>query len=164
MLHRRLAAAALVVVGLASCAPAAAHLSDADKAKIQASIDSYIATTLAADWDGFAATLADDAVMLPPNGAPLVGKAASVAFVKAYPKITQFTGPTDEISGSGGVAWARGSFKLTATLPNGQAMADSGHYMTTFVRMPDGNWKQSRIIWHSDAPLPAPAPAPRRGR
>lgn len=165
MLHRRLAAAALVALGLVACQPAAAGLSDADRAKIEASIDAYVKTTLAADWDGWAANITDDEVMLPPNGPPVVGKAASVAFVKAYPKITQFTAPADEIVGAGGVAWARGTFRLSATLPNGQAVPDSGHYMVAFTRMPDGSWKQSRQIWHSDAPLPAtPAPTPRRGR
>lgn len=166
MLHRRLAAAALVVLGLAGCQPAAGPLAEADVVKIRASLDAYIKTTLAADWDGWAAVLSDDAIMFPPNGAPVVGKAASVEFAKAYPKITEFTGPADEIVGSGDVAWARGTYNLKATLPNGPSMNDKGSYFTAFRRTGDGNWSQVRIIWHSDLPLPTPAPtpAPRRGR
>ena len=166
MLHSRLARTAFALAALTACQPAARPLMETDATKIRAMSDTYVKTTLAADWDGWGALMADDLIMLPPNSSPVVGKAASLAYVKAYPKIIQFTAPVDEVSGSGNMAYARGKYILGAVLPSGQSMSESGSYMVVFRQGADGSWLETRIIWHSDMPLPtAAAPAaPRRGR
>jgi ketosteroid isomerase-like protein len=155
----RMAALFTLVAPLAACSAASRPITDADVAAIHVQIDKYVHAALAADWDGWGSTLTPDAVALPPNSPPLVGRAAAVAYVRAFPRLTSFTVATDEITGRGDIAFARGTYSLTATMPDGSSMNERGSFLEIHQRQADGTWPYSRLIWHSNAPLPAPTPA-----
>jgi len=157
----------LTMCALTACAAkssdstAAAAFTPQDSAAIAAEAEKWRATSLARDFDAFATTLTDDAVLYPPNVAPTVGKEASMAYIKAFPTITKFEVSPRETGGVGDMAFDRGDFTLTAKLPDGTEINDQGSFLSVFRRQADGSWKHSRVMWHSNLPVPTAAPATR---
>lgn len=150
---------ALAVFGFAACQNAEQKLSDQDTAAIRSTIVKYVSTALAADWDTWGNTIAPDAVFCPPNQEPVVGREAIVAWGRTFPKLTSFTATASEISGYKDLAYEFGPYSLTATLPDGSSMTDQGSHIDIFRKQPDGTWRYSRVIWHTNLPLPAAPPA-----
>jgi ketosteroid isomerase-like protein len=132
-------------------------LSNKDVTAVRESMDAYVRTSLAADWDGWGRLLLSDVVAMPPNHAPLIGREAVVAYAKTYPKLTKFTVTADEITGRGDLAYARGRYSITVLTPDGKSSTDKGSFLDIHQRQSDGTWPYARTIWHSDAPLPEPA-------
>jgi ketosteroid isomerase-like protein len=151
------------LVSLASCAttkPKSA-LSDGDVTAIRANIDAYVKSLLASDWDAWGKTLLPDAVVMPPNHAPLAGRDAAVAYIKTFPKLTALTPHPDEVTGEGDLAYVRGTYVLSMIFPNGSSASDSGSVVSIHRRQSDGTWLFSQLIWHPDAaPGTAPGAAP----
>ena len=114
---------------------------------------------LAQNFDGWGTTVSGDVVMNPPNVKPVVGRDAAIAYVKAFPTVTQFAINVEELVGMGDKAVDRGTFTLQAKLPNGTLVSDTGSFMSVFSRQADGSWQHSRVMWVSHLPSP-PAPAP----
>jgi ketosteroid isomerase-like protein len=151
------------LVFLTSCAPAKpkSDLSDADVAAIRTNVNAYAAALLASDWDAWGKTLMPDAVVMPPNHAPLAGRDAAVGYIKTFPKLTALTPHLDEVTGEGDLAYVRGTYVLSMIFPNGSSASDSGSVVSIHRRQPDGAWLFSQLIWHPDAsPGTSPAPAP----
>ena len=151
---------ALLLVALAACSPAApAKLSEQDVTDIKASVDRWVDDFLTNKKDDLTNLITDDMVLLPPNSAPMVGREASMNYMKAYPTITKFTATKDEVDGVGDVAYVRGTYSIDATLPDSTSIHDEGTYLEVHRKQADGSWRYSRLSWHSSQPLPAPAPA-----
>jgi ketosteroid isomerase-like protein len=147
----------LCTIALAACSSASRGLTDREVTAVRESMDAYVRTTLASDWDNWGKLLLSDVVAMPPNHAPLIGREAVVAYVKTYPRITKFTITTDEITGRGDVAYARGRYSITTVTPDGKSSSEKGSFLEIHKRQSDGTWPYSRFIWHSDTPLPEPA-------
>ena len=130
-----------------------------DSAAIAAEAEKWRTTTLARDFDKFATTLSSDAVLMPPNAMPTVGQEASMAFIRAYPTVTKFDVKVTEMAGFGDIAYDRGDYALTAKLPDGSEINDVGNFFSVFRKQADGSWKHSRVMWHSNQPLPTPPAA-----
>jgi uncharacterized protein (TIGR02246 family) len=137
----------------------ATALSETDVAAVKAQVDKYVKATLARDWTAFGQTLAADVIAYPPNQSPIQGRDAVVAFVKTFPTITAFTVDVADVSGSGDFAYATGTFHLTMQMPDGSTVKDDGSFVEVHRRQADGSWPYTRLIWHSDAPLPTAPPA-----
>ena len=150
---------ALVFLALAACQDAEQKLWDQDITAIRSTLDKYVSTSLAADWDAWGTTIAPDAIFFPPNQEPLVGREAIVAWGRSFPKLTSFTATFPEISGYNDLAYASGPFSLTATIADGTSITDQGSHVEIFQKQPDGTWLYSRVIWHSNLPLPVAQPA-----
>jgi len=148
----------LCAVALAACS-APSGLSASDVTAVRESIDAYVRTALANDWDRWGKVLLADVVAMPPNHAPLVGRDAAVAFVKTFPKLTQFNVNIDEITGGGGTAYCRGTYSLTFQMPDGKSSTEKGSFLEIHKRQSDGTWPYARLMWHSDAAPPEPAPS-----
>ena len=152
-----------VVVTAVGCAAGASETAGtftaADSASVRASGDKWASTIVAKDFEGWSTTVSPDVVMLPPNAKAVVGRAAATEYVKAYPPISKFTIDVEEIWGSGDVAYDRGKYYLTLTLPNGIVVNDTGAFLSIFRRQPDSTWAHDRVMWNSSLPLPTP-PAP----
>ncbi len=151
---------ALLALALAStaCQPPAqeaAGLSNEDVAAIRGISDTYAQLSLAGDVADQAAMFTEDAVRMPPNEPAHEGRAAIQAYLEGFPTITEFVSTTTEVGGAGDVAFARGTYSLTAT-PEGalEPVSDSGKWMAICKRQPDGTWLISANIWNSDLPLP----------
>jgi ketosteroid isomerase-like protein len=140
---------------------AAADLTQADKDAVRAEIEKYSQAGLAADWNAWGNTLTADVVISPANVAPMTGREAAVAWVKSLPKLADFTVKIDEITGRDDVAYARGTYALALTLPNGSSAIDRGAFLEIHRRQPDGSWPYTHLMFHSTEPLPA---APSSGK
>lgn len=153
-----------IVIGLTgmllSCAPGAPPaISDADQAAIRTNLDTYTKNGLAGDWDAWGMTLAPDVVYMPPNMSPLMGREAAVTFGRGFPKLTSLSIEPLEIDGRADIAYVRGRFAYSVTMPDGSAGGDTGSFLDVFRRQADGSWLAAQLIWHSDTPAPAPPPA-----
>ena len=144
--------AAAVLVVLAGPA-SSAGLSEADTRALRELTHRYVETALAGDFAGWARLLEEDAIFLPPNGEPVNGRTAIRDFMSAFGRAATFEAPMDEIAGGDGVAFARGHFTFTMR-PGGKVQGpDSGRWVTTYRKQPDGSWLIHANIWNSSRPL-----------
>ena len=140
--------------------PKSRELSVVELAKIEELLKSYQSAWSINDQNGVMATLAEDAVLLPRHGHPAVaGKSAIVKFwwpADVPPTtVTSFTMTTDEIKGSGEMAYVWGKFSLASTYQDkGQKKSESnaGTYMMIVGRQRDGTWLITHRMW--DGPMP----------
>lgn len=153
----------LFLVTVAGCAPApapvSAELSAKDVADIKAVIDRWRSDFVDNKRDDLASIITGDMVMMPPNGQPVVGKDAAMTYMKAYPTITKFDVTTDEVSGHGDLAYARGVYSIDVTLPDKTTAHEQGSFLEVHQKQADGSWPYARLIWHPNDPLPAPTAA-----
>ena len=137
-------------------APAAASLSDEDKASVKAVDEEWARAAKAGDGQAIAALYVADAVLLPP-GEPIVkGEAAKkywVDFGNGYAGPTELN--TMTVEGGGDVATAIGTYKMTMTpkKPGAKPLpTDEGKYIEVLKRQSDGSWKIAYDIWNPNAP------------
>lgn len=154
----RVIAAVWSLVVLTACERGASELSQRDQDAIRASINKRVQAALAADWDTWGTTLAADYYDSPPNRTPVRGREAMVAWAKTFPKITDLTVNADEITGRGDLAYARGTYTQSVTLPDGSPMTERGSFLQIHRRQPDGTWLYTHVAHHSTDALPAPPP------
>lgn len=123
-------------------------LSQQDEAAIRAITQQHVEQVLARDWAGYAATLAPDGVILPPDLAPLSGPAAAVAYFEAFPDILEFTAEADRVVGTGNLAVSRGHASLTLRI-DGQAVKSTLKFLAAVRREPDGRWLLIEDMWNA---------------
>ncbi|MEO6526354.1 MAG: nuclear transport factor 2 family protein [Gemmatimonadaceae bacterium] len=143
----------------AACQRQEMSLSQADKDGIKAQVEKYRQAALAADWDAWGSTLANDVIVSPAHMAPMTGRAAAVAWVRTFPKLTNFTVNFDEIDGRGDLAYTRGTYTLEMALADGSPATEHGTFLEIHRRQADGTWPYTRLAFHSTDPLAAAAPA-----
>lgn len=106
-----------------------------------------------ADAEVFAATLAEDVVIMAPGLPPLIGREICVSFIAdvfaSYP--TRHIEETiDEVQVSGDLAFERASFVQEVDDPElGRPVRECGKGLRIYCRTADG-WKAARIIWHAE--------------
>jgi uncharacterized protein (TIGR02246 family) len=144
------------------CARKAVDLSKADVAAIRSLIDSYERAVLAGDYDAAAALWAEDVIRMPPNAPMIEGRVAMLEDLKARAYVVrEFNQAFDEIDGRGGLAYARGSYSITITIPeNPEPVSDSGKSLAILRKQKDGSWILTTACWNSDLPLPEENPEP----
>jgi ketosteroid isomerase-like protein len=153
--------AVVAIIGCTASTGSAPVFTTADSTAVAATIEKWRTTILARDFDGWATTVTEDVVLHAPNTKPIVGRAAAVDYIKAYPEITKFDVVVHEQSGHGDMAHDRGTFMIDLKLPDGTAVSDTGSFFSVFHRG-DGTWPHHRVMWNSHIPVPAPPPAPAR--
>jgi ketosteroid isomerase-like protein len=77
------------------------------------------------------------------------GRAAALAFLEQYPKVTEFTFEFSHIDGRGDFATARGPFSLTAEI-EGTTVTMKGKFVDTLHKRQDNTWQLHEIIWNLD--------------
>jgi len=124
----------------------------------EALLDQWITAVNAGDIDGWSATLADDATVMPPNEPAVTGKEALGPWmVRTFfdPFNVQLRGSFDEAELAGDWVFARGSYELSLTPKNGgQVIEDSGKFVNIFKRQPDDSFKYAMVMWNSNNPPP----------
>ena len=150
---RRGAAAIVLAAAVASAAPVG-RLAPRDEAKVRAVNEAYAAGWRANDADAVRAAFWGDAVLIPQGGEPIRGMDAINRFW--WPAggpattVTAFTVTTDEVGGSGAMAFARGSFRLDFSYEeNGKKVdrTNRGNYLNVFSRDSKGTWRISHRMW-----------------
>lgn len=117
----------------------------------------------ARDLDKIIGHYADDAVLMAPGTASIVGKDAirkGVQELLSDPAILlQFHAARIDVSKSGELGYARGSYTMKMTDPATHKIAeDHGSYVTAYRKQADGSWKAVDDITVSQVP-PMPMPA-----
>lgn len=134
------------------------HTSDFGTADAERVREKEAAAVNSGDIEGFMAIFTDDAVIMPPNLAPICGKDNIRRFNRQFFEelTTQITIKSEEVVVCGEWAFDRGTFEVTFTPKSGgEPVQDSGKYIYILKQQPDGTWKMARDIWNSNNPSPA---------
>jgi|GEM_PF-1360579 len=127
-----------------------------DVAAILAFNQRYVKAINDGDFATLSSLTTEEHVMLPPNRAPVVGKAANDA---ANLRATgQFriaeTWSAVETEVAGDWAWQRGTFEVIASpKAGGEGRTMIGNYLHIYRRQPDGSWRMVRDMFNT---VPAP--------
>ncbi|WP_306601514.1 SgcJ/EcaC family oxidoreductase [Geothrix sp. 21YS21S-2] len=157
----RISAFSLAAVGLllaAAYALGAPPVSRSDEAAIRAQTARWEKAYNGGDAQAVAAEYAEDALLLPPGGKGVKGKAGILAYFTKDIADARAGGvvlvldPATDVGVSGSTGWESGTFKVTV---NG-AVVDTGKFLSV-SRKKNGTWTYIRDTWNSDTP-PAPAP------
>jgi uncharacterized protein (TIGR02246 family) len=134
------------VLILAACRqrPVPATQPDADQAAVSATLRRYVAASNAGDAAALADLYTEDALLLPPDEEPVLGRAAIRAFWNdgTEPGMTVRTIRTVVRNG---LSYVAGRYNLPAT---DSEAADSGKYLLALERQPDGRWAVAVDIWN----------------
>jgi len=130
---------------------------EGDIEAINSVTNEYIEATNSGDVDGWLGTMADDAVILPPNHPLVTGKEEIRSWIVTSffePFNVQLSASHQEILIIGDLAFTYGFFSLSLTPKDGGGVIeDRGKFINIFKRQPDGSWKYHRLIFNSDIPL-----------
>ena len=143
------------MLGLAEAALAVAvGLSPADEGRVRAVNEAYAAAWRKNDAAAVRATFWPDAVLVPQGSTPVRGMDAINRFwwPANGPKttVTGFAVTTDEVGGSGSMAFARGTFRLDFSYEDGGktvSRTNRGNYLNIFRRNEKGEWRISHRMW-----------------
>ena len=146
---------------VAACQPAAAPLSDDDVAAIRNLGPRYSQAAMAQDVDAAVALYTDDAVIMPADAPVVVGKEAIREFIAAAfaseAVTTEFVFTSVQIDGVGDLAFDRGTWTWTGTVPGASApVTEVGKYVVIVRRQADGSWLTTVDTWNSDTAAAGP--------
>jgi ketosteroid isomerase-like protein len=154
---RRRALLALIFC-LVGCRPQPADLA-AERAAIFARDRAWLAAAAAGDVEKTVSFWTDDAVVYPPNAAPVVGTAALRAMVAATSQLPGFriTWKTDSVvvGASGDLAYATGTNAFTVNDSTGRPVTTPGRVLQVWRKGRDGVWRCASELWNT-GPLEAP--------
>ncbi len=133
--------------------------STAERQAIDRVRDAHVAALNRGDADAWVALFTEDGVQMPPNASANVGRPMIRSWVEALlaPFRLEFALAVDEVRAAGAWAFERGTYRI-ALMPKagGDALRDTGKYITIYERQPDGAWRMARDIWNSNHPSPGP--------
>jgi ketosteroid isomerase-like protein len=140
---------------LAACAsePAkeTAAVPQLDPATLHATVTEFVSTWNAGEAGSLGASVADDAVLMQPDGPVLQGREAILRGIsEGYdPSLFQQSFTLDEVTAVGAMAYARGTWTLNPTAAAGSEVSElSGLWSAIYKRGPDGGWQTWRWMWN----------------
>ena len=143
---------------LAACAPQeatettetpSAPMFDAET--VRAQVDQFVSTWNEGDVTSLGSMIAEDAVLMQPDGEPLVGRDAILGVIsEGYDVATyQQSATVDEVLALGEYAYARGTWTLNPTAVGDEsAPSMNGKWSVVYKAGPDGGWQTWRWIWN----------------
>ena len=153
--------AAAITASLGCQTQASANLTADDEAAVRQAFDMEMNAANAADAAGWAALYTEDAIVLRPHATAVQGREAIQQWLVTLPPISNAKGQGVEVMGYGDLAFLRGTYSMTFTIPGVPAPIDEqGKFLQIYRKQGDGAWKLAREIYNSDLSLPAPPPAP----
>jgi uncharacterized protein (TIGR02246 family) len=157
-----LAVTTFLASALAGCARAPSSFTDADRAAIRATVDSFTTAIRKGDYGSAASYYAENAVFMPANAPAVEGRAGIQKAFESFGRVTSFSQPIAELDGVGDVAYARLNADLTFTPPNATAaMTDKAKVLIVMRKQADGNWRTVAGMVNSDLPMPGSPQAKR---
>jgi uncharacterized protein (TIGR02246 family) len=131
----------------------------ADTAAIRANVEKLLAAWNKGDSAAYGPMIADDAILMQPDGPLLQGRDSIVAnMIKSYDTTkAQQTATVNEVIVMGDHAYVRGTWNLNPMSAAGaDTKAMNGKWSVLYQRSADGTWLTSRWMWNQEA---APKPA-----
>jgi uncharacterized protein (TIGR02246 family) len=133
-------------------ATAATGLSAADRAAIDSVTAVFTQAARDTNWSILAATFDADAILLPPDTPPVVGRDSIRAYFSAdAAPPDSLVIVNDEVAGMGDLAYARGHYRMAYWFSGSELAVDEGKFLTIFRRQPDGRWLFYRSMLSSNA-------------
>ena len=152
--------AVAIVGGLACQSQTTGRLTASDEAALRQALDIEMTAVNAADPTGVASVYAQDAIFLRSHAPALQGREAIQQWLATAPPISM-KGQVVEIVGSGDLAYLRGTWTMTISIPGLPApINEHGNMLLIFRKQSDGVWKITREMLNSDVPEQEPEPAP----
>lgn len=153
---RMLFSATWIGTSLAACQSPPPDLKQAREAVMTAERE-WAAAAQARDLERSVAFMADDAMMFPPGGAPIVGKAAIREYMAgafATPGFSVTWEPAAVVVAEGGdLAYTHARSIYTVPGPDGAPVTVHSKGVAIWRKGPDGTWRCIIDIWN-DAPAP----------
>ncbi len=144
---------------LAACQKKGAELNLKEaRAAIEAANSALATAFNNGDAEAVAKFYTEDAVVLPPNAEPVLGREAVQAFMRAGMDagLSNLQLSTESVDGSGELLYEIGTYTLQVT-PEGQAAgSDRGKYVVIWKQNEAGAWKLHVDIWNSSLPQAVP--------
>ena len=146
---------------LAGCREGPSDPDPAARRAIEAAVDRYVAASNEGNADALTELYTEDAVLLPPDHAPIHGRDAIGEFWRQGTD-SGLAVRTLRVEVEGSLGYLVGQYNLPSTEDE---PADSGKYVMCLRRQRDGSWKLSADIWNSSAEdetdddEPGPAPS-----
>ena len=162
------AVAGLACAALLAChTGVGGHLSEPDKDRIRKVVDDATRTIAppTSDVDAYAKLYyAEDARVLPPDGATVTGREAITAFLRSVGAVQEFRATILALEGRNDLAYVHGAYEMSV-LPAGAAepVGDKGKYLEIWRKQRDGSWKVALDIWNSDLATPVSPPPATQG-
>lgn len=141
------------------CQPAAPQFTAQDEAAVRAVFDSALKYIQAGNWTAWAGIFSDDAILQPPNGPTVAGRAALEPWGRAFPPIESVTWPNVRVHGDGNMAYGTSDYELKL---KDVPAADHGKQLAVLRRGAGGKWEVVAVSFNSDLPPAAPPPAPKK--
>ena len=114
----------------------------------------FDAASSSGDAEALGMLYAEDAVSMPPNEPPLVGRAAIVADVAAdFATMSgNLTSRSEGSYATGDLAVEWGTYSFSGTMVDSDVtVSEDGKYLAIWERQADGSWKIVRDIWNANA-------------
>lgn len=126
---------------------------------IRAHVDQFVSAWNTADFATIGPTIAEDAVLMAPDGPVVQGRDAILAVMgEGYdPALAQQSATVDEVVMIGDYAYGRGTWNVDPTPEAGaEAPSANGKWSLIYERGADGGWQIWRWMWNQPS---AEAPA-----
>ena len=126
-----------------------------DTGAIRSVLEEYNRICAAGDASAYAALFTEDAVSMPPNAPPAVGRPAVKSWAEnLFAQMTvQVSSEATEIVFTGEWAFLRGPYSATfSPKAEGAPIDDTGTWLVIMKSQSDGAWKYARMMWNSDRP------------
>jgi len=148
-------ALSLLLAPLVACtASPSSALTEADLASIRATDAAWVELATAGNFGALVKRCyVEDAMLLPPNGPVAKGRAAIEASLKTWPPMKDLVLQSDEIVGSGDMAYGRGMYSTTFLPKGGAPIAEKGKFLVIWRKDHDGVWRMTRDSFSSDLPV-----------
>lgn len=154
----RLLTRPLMALVTIACQPQGGALSDTDTAAIRTVAAILDRAALANDWNAVFALFTKDAVSMTQGYPTSKGRSvirAAVDAAKAGVTVTEHAVEFHEITGSGDIAYARGSYDQSYVVDeSGQVIEVKGRLLAILRKQLDGSWHIAVWVPISDQPLP----------
>ena len=102
------------------------------------------------DFDNWLAQWTEDARLMPPDMADVVGHDALRRWMREWPKIKRFEVIDNEVEGDGNLAILISHFIRVLEAPDGGEIMQPGRQVLKFRRQSDGRWLIAAAIFNSD--------------
>jgi ketosteroid isomerase-like protein len=154
-------ASAVLMMACAQSAPktedaaSAAEAASLDVGTLRAEVNQFVAAWNTGNQAALGPMIAEDAVLLQPDGPPIEGQAAILATMAEGYDIAMYqqAATVDEVMAVGDAAYARGTWMLNPTAAAGaDAAALSGKWSALYKAGPDGTWQTWRWMWNQPSP------------
>ena len=140
---------------ITACQPRAASFSEENIAAVRATNEAFFRHILSGDWTAASALHTEDAVWMPPNKPSVQSRAAILAYMEAYPPVTDFRNrAAPMVDGSGDLAVVRSPCSITFSPPEAEPITDICKYVFVLRKQSVGAWLFTVQMWSSDLPFP----------